>query len=315
MQYRRFGRTGWQVSEIGCGTWGMSWTGADDEESLRALERARSLGCNFFDTAWIYGEGHSETLLGRALRTHRGTRPMVATKIPPKNWEYPATGEFPVSDAYPGDHIREYTDRSLRNLDVDVIDLQQFHVWHDAWAQDQEWQREVDRLKREKLVRAFGISVNHGEPGNVLRALGTGLIDSVQVVYNIFEQAPGDVLLPYCLEHDIAVIVRLPFDEGSLTGTLTLNSRWPKGDFRSRYFKGDKLPATIARVEPLRALLPPGMDLVELALRFVLDHPAVSTTIPGMRKVAHVDRNLAVSNGARLAPGLREALRLHRWDR
>jgi aryl-alcohol dehydrogenase-like predicted oxidoreductase len=315
MQYRRFGRTGWQMSEIGCGTWGMSWTGADDEESNRALERALSLGCNFFDTAWIYGEGHSETLLGRALRAHRGEPVMVATKIPPKNWEYPATGEFPVSDAYPRDHIREYTERSLRNLSVGVIDLQQFHVWHDEWASDRDWQREVDQLKREKLVRAFGISVNHGEPENVLRALATGLIDSVQVVYNIFEQAPEDVLLPYCVEHDIAVIVRLPFDEGSLTGTLTLNSRWPKGDFRYRYFKGDKLAATIARVEPLRALLPQGMDMVELALRFVLDHPAVSTTIPGMRKMVHVERNLAVSDGARLSPDLKETLRRHRWNR
>jgi aryl-alcohol dehydrogenase-like predicted oxidoreductase len=315
MQRRRFGRTGWQVSEIGYGTWGLSWTGSDDGESLRALERALSLGCNFFDTAWIYGEGHSEALLGEALRAHRDVPVIVATKIPPKNWEYPATAAFPVSDAYPRDHIREYTERSLENLGVATIDLQQFHVWHDAWADDGEWQREVDDLKREKLVRAFGISVNHGEPENVLRALDTGLVDSVQVVYNIFEQAPEDVLFPYCRQHDIAVIARVPFDEGSLTGTLTLASRWPKGDFRYRYFKGDKLTATIDRVERVRPLLPERMEMPELALRFVLEDAAVSTTIPGMRRVAHVERNLGVSDGVRLPSRVREALRQHRWDR
>jgi aryl-alcohol dehydrogenase-like predicted oxidoreductase len=211
--------------------------------------------------------------------------------------------------------MREYTERSLQNLGIDTIDLQQFHVWNDVWANDPGWQREVESLKREKLVRAFGISVNHGEPDNVLRALDTGLIDSVQVVYNIFEQAPEDALLPYCHEHDIAVIARVPFDEGSLTGTLTPDSTWPKGDFRKRYFKGDKLTATIERVERLRPLAPAGMEMPELALRFVLEHPAVSTTIPGMRTVRHVERNLAASDGVALPPPLREALRLHRWDR
>ena len=316
MQYRRFGRTGWQIAEIGCGMWGMGgWPGSDDEESLRSLERAFSLGCNFFDTAWIYGEGHSESLLGQFLRAHRGAPVFAATKIPPKNWEYPATAAFPVADAYPPDHIRDYTERSLENLGIGAIDLQQVHVWTDAWADDREWPREIDRLKREGLVRAFGISVNHGEPENVLRTLETGVIDSVQVVYNIFEQAPEDALFPYCRQHDIAVIARVPFDEGSLTGTLTVDSSWPKGDFRRQYFKGDKLPATIARVERLRPLASNEMPLSELALRFVLDHPAVSTAIPGMRRVRHVEQNLAVSDGVRLPPRLKDALRLHRWDR
>jgi aryl-alcohol dehydrogenase-like predicted oxidoreductase len=314
MQYRKFGRTGWQVSEIGYGTWGMCWTGADDEESVRALRHALSLGCNFFDTAWIYGEGHCESLLGQALRASPDAPIFIATKIPPKNWEYPPTG-FPITEAYPPDHIREYTERSLRNLGIDTIDLQQFHVWSDAWADDPQWQREVEQLKREKLVRAFGISVNHGEPDNVLRALDTGLIDSVQVVYNIFEQAPEDTLLPYCREHDIAVIARVPFDEGSLTGTLTPDTTWPKGDFRKRYFKGEKLTATIERVERLRPLLPPGMEMPEVALRFVLEHAAVSTTIPGMRRVRHVERNLAAGDGERLPPALVDALRKHRWNR
>jgi aryl-alcohol dehydrogenase-like predicted oxidoreductase len=315
MHYRTFGRTGWQVSEIGYGTWGMCWTGADDEESVRALRHSLSLGCTFFDTAWIYGEGHCESILGQALKGHRGTPVFVATKMPPKNWEYQASATYPISEAYPPDHIREYTERSLRNLGIDTIDLQQFHTWNDAWASDPEWKREIERLKREKLVRAFGISVNHGQPDNVLRALDTGLIDSVQVVYNIFEQAPEDSLLPYCREHDIAVIARVPFDEGSLTGTLTPDSTWPKGDFRKRYFKGDKLTATIERVDRLRPLLPAGMEMPELALRFVLEQPAISTTIPGMRRVKHVERNLAASDGVGLPPRLTDALRAHRWDR
>jgi aryl-alcohol dehydrogenase-like predicted oxidoreductase len=313
MQYRTFGRTGWQVSEIGHGTWGMSWAGADDEEAVRALERSVRLGCNFFDTAWIYGEGHSESVTGHALRTHRD-RVFIATKIPPKNWEYPATA-VPVSDTYPPAHIREYTEKSLRNLGIETIDLQQFHVWHDAWADDRHWQREIDRLKQEKLVRAFGISVNHGEPANVVRALETGAIDSVQVVYNIFEQGAEDRLFPFCEQHGIAVIARVPFDEGSLTGTLTAESSWPKGDYRSRYFKGERLQAAITRAERLRPLAPHGMDMPELALRFVLDHPAVSTTIPGMRKVRHVEQNLRVSDGLRLPAALRDALRRHRSDR
>jgi aryl-alcohol dehydrogenase-like predicted oxidoreductase len=316
MRYRTFGRTGWLVSEVGYGMWGMGgWTGSDDDESLRALDRALAMGCTFFDTAWAYGLGKSERLLAEMLRTHHDATAMVATKIPPKNMQWPAKAEYPVGDAYPPDHIREYTERSLRNLGVETMDLQQFHVWSDAWADDDGWQRAVDDLKREKLVRAVGISVNRREPANVLRALETGLIDSVQVVYNVFDQSPEDTLFPYCLKHDIAVIARVPFDEGSLTGTLTPDSAWPEGDFRNSYFNRENLGATIERVDRLRPLVPEGMDLPELALRFILEHPAVSTTIPGMRRPQHVDRNLAASDGARLPPRLREALQAHRWDR
>jgi len=226
VHYRRFGRTGWQVSEIGYGMWGMGgWTGSHDDQSLRALDRALALGCNFFDTAWAYGQGKSEKLLGEALRAHPGAKAIVATKIPPKNMKWPGKAEYPAADTFPADHIREYTENSLRNLGVPAIDLQQFHVWSDAWADDPGWQRAVDDLKCEKLVRAIGISVNRREPVNVLRALETGLVDSVQVVYNVFDQAPQDELFPYCLAHDIAIIARVPFDEGSLTGTLSAETR------------------------------------------------------------------------------------------
>ena len=315
MQYRTFGRTGWQVSEIGYGMWGMAgWTGSDDEESLRALDRSLALGCNFFDTAWAYGAGKSEQLLGQALGKKR-TGVRVATKIPPKNMKWPAKAEYPISETYPATHIREYTEKSLANLGTETIDLQQFHVWSDTWAGDEGWQRAVDDLKRQRLIRAFGISVNRWEATNVLRALDTGLVDSVQVVYNIFDQAPEDELFPYCQEHNIAIIARVPFDEGSLTGTLTSSSRWPEGDFRNLYFNQDHLAATLTRVEQLLPLVPDSMDLPELALRHILEHPAVSTTIPGMRRPRHVERNMAASDGVRLPPRLRDALRTHRWDR
>jgi aryl-alcohol dehydrogenase-like predicted oxidoreductase len=319
MRYRTFGRTGWQVSEVGYGLWGMGgWTGSDDEESLRALDRALTLGCTFFDTAWAYGEGKSERLLGQALRnrSEKGVRPLfVATKIPPKNLKWPGRADDDVRDVFPADHIREYTEKSLANLGVDAIDLQQLHVWSDTWAADAGWQRAVAALKREKLIRAFGISVNRWQPDNVLRALDTGLVDSVQVVYNIFDQSAEDTLFPYCQAHGIAVIARVPFDEGSLTGTLTAASRWPEGDWRNVYFNPEHLAATLGRVARLEPLVPEGMELPELALRFILANPAVSTTIPGMRRPRHVDANMAIGDGAPLPPRLREALRTHRWDR
>ena len=316
MQFRRFGRLGWQVSEIGYGMWGIGgWSGSDDEQSLRALDRAVALGCTFFDTAYAYGAGRSERLIGQILRQPRNQRIYVATKVPPKNNQWPARPHYPITDVFPADHIREYTEKSLENLGVERIDLQQLHVWTDAWAADEEWQRAVDELKSQGLIEGFGISVNRWEPANVVHALKTGLVDSVQVVYNVFDQAPEDELFPACRERDIAVIARVPFDEGSLTGALTLDSRWPQGDWRNTYFSADNLRATLERVERLTQELPENMDLPELALRFILHHPAVSTIIPGMRKPAHVERNLAASDGRPLPAEVLERLRKHRWDR
>jgi aryl-alcohol dehydrogenase-like predicted oxidoreductase len=316
MRYRTFGRTGWQVSEVGYGMWGMAgWTGSSDQESLASLDRAVELGCTFFDTAFAYGDGRSEQLLGETLRRHRGKRLYAATKIPPKNRRWPGRAEYPLDDVFPPDYIREYTEKSLENLGVDILDLQQFHVWSDTWAGDECWQRAVRALKDEGLIRAFGISINRWEPENVLRAFDTGLIDAVQVVYNVFDQNPEDRLFPACQERNIAVIARVPFDEGSLTGTLTTSSTWPEGDFRNLYFFPEHLAATIDRVERLRPVVPRGMTLPELALRHILEHPAVSTVIPGMRKRKHVEENLAASDGTRLPPELMATLRAHRWDR
>jgi aryl-alcohol dehydrogenase-like predicted oxidoreductase len=316
MQYRTFGRTGWRVSEVGYGMWGMAgWSGSDDEESLASLDRAIALGCNFFDTAFAYGDGRSEQLLGQTLRRHKDTRLYIATKIPPKNRRWPARADYPLDETFPADDILEYTERSLGNIGVSTLDLQQFHVWSDAWANDDRWQRAVSSLKEQGLVRAIGISVNRWEPANVLRALDTGLIDAVQVVYNVFDQNPEDELFPACREKNVAVIARVPFDEGSLTGALTADSTWPDGDFRNIYFKPENLRPTIERVDRLRPAVPAGMTMAELALRFILEHPDVSTAIPGMRKLRHVEQNVGVSDGRRLPDAVMAELRRHRWVR
>jgi aryl-alcohol dehydrogenase-like predicted oxidoreductase len=316
MRYRTFGRAGWEVSEVGYGMWGMAgWSGSDDRESLASLDRAVELGCNFFDTAWAYGDGRSERLLGETLRRHRDRRLFIATKIPPRNRRWPGRAEYALDDVFPEDYIREYTEKSLENLGVPALDLQQFHVWSDAWADDERWMRAVRRLKEEGLIRAFGISINRWEPENVLKTFDSGLIDSVQVVYNVFDQNPEDRLFPECQKRNIAVIARVPFDEGSLTGTLTKDSTWPEGDFRNLYFFPESLAATLERVDRLRPVVPAGMTMPQLALRHILEHPAVSTVIPGMRKLRHVEENLAVSDGKRLGPELMTELKRHRWDR
>jgi aryl-alcohol dehydrogenase-like predicted oxidoreductase len=296
--------------------WGMGgWTGSDDAESSGSIDRAIALGCNFFDTAFAYGMGKSEKLLGDALKRHPDKKLYVATKVPPKNLKWPGRASTPVADVYPEDHIKEFTEKSLTNLGTSSLDLQQLHVWSDTWASDDGWKRAADDLKRQNLIRGFGISVNRWEPANVIAALKTGLVDSVQVVYNIFDQSPEDVLFPMCRELDVAVIARVPFDEGSLTGMLTRNTTWPEGDFRNIYFTPQNLATTLERVDRVKAIVPPGMDLPELALRFILANETVATVIPGMRKAAHVDRNIGASGGAPLPSTVRDALRAHRWDR
>lgn len=316
MNYRTFGRTGWQVSEIGYGMWGVAgWTGSDDKQSEASLDQSVSLGCNFFDTAFAYGEGHSEQLLGQLVRRHPDKRLYTATKIPPKNRMWPSRRGYRLDDVFPADYIREMTEKSLENLGLDCVDLQQFHVWEDEWARDECWQRAIDDLKQQGLIRAVGISINRWEPNNALASLRTGLIDAVQVIYNIFDQAPEDELLPLCQELNVGVIARVPFDEGTLTGTLTLESRWPEGDWRNSYFVPENLRASVERAERLRPLVPSNMTMPELALRWILQNPAVGTIIPGMRKESHVRANIAASDGRPLPADLIATLRSHRWDR
>jgi aryl-alcohol dehydrogenase-like predicted oxidoreductase len=296
--------------------WGMAgWTGSDDAESIASLDRAVALGCNFFDTAWAYGDGHSEELLGGLLKRHSGAGLYIATKIPPKNRKWPARPEYSLDEVYPSEYIREYTEKSLKNIGVSTLDLQQFHVWSDTWAEDDRWQKAASKLKEDKLVRAIGVSINRWQPANALRALETGLIDAVQVVYNLLDQNPEDELFPYCREKNIAVIARVPFDEGSLTGALTAQSTWPAGDFRNIYFREENLAPTLERIERLKPVVPDGMTMPELALRHILQNPAVSTVIPGMRKLEHVEQNLRTSDGKRLPDSLMAELKKHRWDR
>ena len=316
MQYRTFGRTGWQVSEIGFGMWGMGgWTGSDDAESMQGLYRAVELGCNFFDTAWAYGDGHSEGLLGQLLRAYPNKTLYTASKVPPKNFKWPGRPQNRLEEVFPYSHMIEYTNASLKNMGVERIDLMQLHVWDDSWTPHEDWQRAAEDLKKQGKIQAFGISVNRWQPTNVVKALHTGLVDAVQVIYNIFDQNPEDELFPVCDELNIGVIARVPFDEGSLTDTLTKDARWPEGDWRNHYFSPENLQPTLERVAALRRLVPAGMTMAEMALRFILHNPSVDTIIPGMRKLKNVEANIAASDGKTLTPKLIEELRPHRWVR
>lgn len=317
MKYRRFGRTGWQVSEVGYGMWGMgSWSGSDDAESLMALQHALDLGCNFYDTAWAYGQGHSEGLLGQLIRANPGRHLYSATKIPPKNSKWPSRREFSVDDCFPPDHIERQVHSSLQNAGIESFDLMQFHTWEDAWIRDPRLEQTMVDLKRQGLVRAWGISINRWEPWNGVEAVRSGLIDAVQVIYNIFDQNPEDELFPACQEHDVAVIARVPFDEGTLTGTLTVDSKWPEGDWRNTYFVPENLLPSVKRGDALKPIAAEaGLTMPEMALRFILNNPVVSTIIPGMRKPRHVAANLAASDAGPLPDDLHARLRNHRWDR
>jgi len=316
LNYRRFGRKGWKVSEIGHGMWGMgSWADSDDERSLEALQLSADLGCTFFDTAWGYGEGRSEALLGRLIRQNPQRRLYTATKIPPRNMTWPSQRGFKLRDCFPADHIREFTYKSLENARLDHFDLMQFHVWEDEWAEDQEWIRAMDDLKSEGVISATGISINRWEPFNGIKTVESGHVDAVQVIYNVFDQKPEDELFPACRENDVAVIARVPFDEGTLTGTLTVDSRWPDDDWRSMYFVKENLESSVAHADALRPLIPDGMSMPELALRFILNNPDVSTIIPGMRKLNHVRSNTACSTVGPLSKELHRELKAHRWDR
>lgn len=316
MEYRTFGRTNLKVSEIGYGMWGLAgWTGTDTAELDQALNRSVALGCNFYDTAWGYGAGKSEQILGELIRRHPGKRLYHATKIPPKNFQWPSKRDYKLEDCFPFAHIIEYTEKSLKNLKVDCIDLQQFHVWEDSWAKHEDWQRAVEKLKKDGKIRFIGVSVNRWEPDSVLETLGTGLIDAVQVIYNIFDQSPEDQLFPLCRKLNIGVIARVPFDEGSLTGMLTKETTFPKDDWRSTYFVRENLRASVEHADALRPEIPAGMSMPALALRFILENDDVHTIIPGMRRLKNVEANMVVSDGRKLDRELMQKLRQRRWDR
>jgi aryl-alcohol dehydrogenase-like predicted oxidoreductase len=323
MNYRHFGRLGWDTSEIGYGMWGMgSWSNSNDDESLRSLQAAVDSGCTFFDTAYAYGNGRSEHLLGQTLRANPSKRLYTATKIPPKNLQWPASADSTLMESYPPDHVEMYVHRSLENARIEQFDLMQFHTWHDDWMRDDRWFYKLDDLRSQKLIKAIGISINRWEPWNGVRAVRSGQIDAVQVIYNIFDQNPEDDLFPACREEKVAVIARVPFDEGTLTGTLTKDSRWPEGDWRNTYFVPENLIPSLEKAEAIKKLLEEWnrehssrITMPELALRFILSNEHVSTIIPGMRKLSHVESNIAASDAGPLPVDLLEKLKGFRWVR
>jgi aryl-alcohol dehydrogenase-like predicted oxidoreductase len=318
MNYRILGRTGLNISELGFGAWGIgksNWVGAEDEESRKALLRAFELGVNFVDTALVYGDGHSEQLVGKAIQEF-SQRIYVASKVPPKNYQWPARNGVPVQEVFPAEHVIKSTETSLRNLGLEAIDVQQFHVWSDEWVKQGDWLEAVNKLKQEGKVRFFGVSINDNQPENAIELIKTGVLDTVQVIYNIFEQAPQDTLLPLCERDNIGVIVRVPLDEGSLAGTITPETQFDSSDFRDNYFRGDRKKQVYERVQTIASDLGIKLEqLPEIALRFVLSHPAVSTVIPGMRSVRNVERNCRIADGQGLPKEQAKQLEAHRWER
>jgi aryl-alcohol dehydrogenase-like predicted oxidoreductase len=316
MKYRKMGRTGFDVSDIAHGLWGMGgWSGSEDQESLQALQLAVDLGCNFFDSAWAYGDGKSDSLLGQTIAKNKGKRLYSASKIPPKNGQWPALPKYKYQDVFPPDHVFKYADLIRKQLGTDSIDVLQFHVWDDSWTNEPDFHKTVENLKKNGTIRAFGLSLNRWEPWNGIKAMRTGLVDAVQVIYNIFDQAPEDELFPACQELNVGVIARVPLDEGGLGGKLTKDTKFPKSDWRSGYFNPENLANTVERADKLKKVLPAGMSMPEMALRFVLSHPAVSTQIVGMRKLEHVRENISFSDKGPLSGDLLRELKLHRWDR
>jgi len=315
MRTRVLGRTGIEVSEIGYGAWGIGgkmWLGGSDDESIRALERSFELGLNFIDTALVYGEGHSERLVGKIAPP--GVH--IATKVPPKNLLWPARPGIGIAEVFPYDHIMRSTEKSLRNLGRDSVDLQQLHVWNPEWIDDDGWRRAFEDLKKSGKARFVGVSINDHQPDSAIELVKTGLVDTVQVIYNIFDQSPEARLFPLCHDMNIGVLARVPLDEGALTGTITEETTFPEGDFRNRYFKGDRKKQVVERVNALKKDLE-GVDgtLPQIALRYCLSNLAVSTVIPGMRSVPNVEANIAASDAGPLPLDLQAILKNHAWDR
>ena len=327
MNYRTLGKTKLKVSEIGMGTWQLAndpnmWVGADLKESFRSLYEFVELGGNFIDTAWVYGfsdddpnKHPSEELIGKFLKESKKRIDLIiATKVAPKNWHWPAWGADKLDDCFPSDHIEKLVNDSLRSLGVDYIDLMQFHVWNDNWSNDDHWQKTVEKIISSGKVRYWGISINDYQPSNCFKTLDTGLISTIQFIFNIFHQKPEESLLPYAKENNIGLIARVPLDEGGLTGKFNNETTFEEGDFRNNYFKGERLLELVKRTDAIKR--DTGSEkLAELSLRWILSHPEVSTTIPGMRKVDYVKSNTEASEKGKLEDELMKELKNHAWER
>lgn len=319
MKHRKLGRTGFEVSEIGYGAWGISgaqWIGASEHDSLAALHTAIELGIDFIDTALAYGDGVSERLVGEVVRA-TGGRARVATKVPPKNRLWPARPGIGIEEVFPYDYIIACAEESLSNLHLDSIDLLQLHVWNPDWVGRDEWRKAFETLKKSGKVRAVGVSINDHQPDTGLGIVETGLIDSVQVIYNIFDQTPEVNLFPACIKHNIGVIARVPFDEGALTGRINEETVFPEGDFRNSYFRGDRKKQVAQHVNAILTdlHLADVRALPEIAIRFCLSAPAVSSVIPGMRSISSVNANAAAAGQGPLPADLLDMLRKHAWNR
>jgi aryl-alcohol dehydrogenase-like predicted oxidoreductase len=320
MHYRQLGRTGIIISEIGFGAWGIGggWGKCDDGQARHALHQALDLGINFFDTALGYGSGHSEQLIGEAIQGQRD-RVVLATKIPPKTYRWPVLPDEPVTKTFPTDWVIECTERSLKNLNVDCVDLQQLHAWTPNYLTQLDWYEGLMRLKQQGKIRAFGVSANDWDPFGPVNLINSGLIDSVQVIYNIFEQRPAEQLLPAALGNNVGVIVRVPFEEGLLTGKMGPDYIFEDGDWRASWLTADRLGEALNRVQALEPFLNEDRpDFAALALKFALSHPAVSTVIPGMRSPDHVAANASASNGKLLTreevDALHQHIFIHGWS-
>jgi aryl-alcohol dehydrogenase-like predicted oxidoreductase len=312
MQYRQLGKTGIRISEIGFGGWGIGdWGPIDDAEAVRALRRAYDLGVTFYDTALGYGDGHSETLIGSTFKSQRD-KVVIASKIPPQTERWPVKPADPIETTFSAEWIIRCTEQTLRNLGSDYVDVQQLHAWTDAYTNRSEWLEGFLKLKQQGKIRAFGVSANDWDPYGATNLARSGLADSVQVIYNIFEQRPQEQLLPAALEGHTGIIVRVPFEEGLLTGALRPGYRFPEGDWRADWLTPERLAEAAARADALRQFIAPDRPtLPALALKFCLSHPAVSTVIPGMRRVSHVEANVAVSDGVLLDDDTLRRLKAH----
>jgi len=317
MNKRKMGRTGLEVSEIGFGAWaiGGSWGPQKERDSLEALNRALELGVNFIDTAAGYGDGKSERIIARVLKSS-SERVWVATKTPPTPGPWPPTPYCSADDRYPESYLRSNIETRLRNLDTDCLDILQLHTWTRAWNRDPKPLERLKKMQQEGLIRYIGLSTPEHDQNCVIDLMRRGYLDVVQVIYNIFEQEPAAELLPAALEYGVGIIVRVVFDEGVLTGKYSAHSTFPRGDFRNSYFAGDRLGRAVARVQRIkRDISGFGMTLPQVAIKFALSHPAVSTVIPGIRNRAQAEANAAVSGLPDLPDELLVRLRKHNWRR
>lgn len=319
MKYRTFGRLGWQVSEIGFGAWaigGGAWVNQNDDDSIRALHKALDLGCNFIDTAQGYGDGRSERIIGQVLKERKGEKIYVATKVPPKPGAWPATPYCRIEERLPEEYLRERVEGSLKNLQTDCLDLLQIHTWTRAWNRNPTALEVLRQLQQEGKLRGIGISTPEPDQNSLIGLMRGGWLDAVQVIYNIFEQEPAAEFLPVAQEKNVGVIVRVAFDEGSLTGKFTEQTKFDSGDFRNGYFAGDRLARTVQRVGKIReAIGTAEPDVATAALKFALKPAAVSTVIPGMRNARQAEMNCGVSDQPPLSDTLELELRQHAWQR